>query len=205
MMRNKVLGNSLGGTLKGGCTCPHTWVYRNKVLTQNVEMFSQLLKLQLWVGWVLVPWALPVQSHPQKFDQRRQGERPKHQESEGNSRVHWGAHTHWQVCQQPSQSFSGKVQGPGPHDGRSRHGPEKNILKLPRRTYLCRSRLHKGGRKYACKGLPLDPDRHRGSTWGNNRHFRGGRLGKVSSNLRLQSPWTISLHRGGGALVRIQK
>jgi hypothetical protein len=101
---------------------------------------------------------------------------------------------------QPSQSFSGKVQGPGSHDGRSRHGPEKNILKLPRRTYLCRSRLHKGGRKYACKGLPLDPDRHRGSTWGNNRHFRGGRLGKVSSNLRLQSPWTISLHRGGAHL-----
>jgi hypothetical protein len=89
----------------------------------------------------------------------------------GGSRIHWGAHTHWQVCQQPSQSFSGKVQGPGSHDGRSRHGPEKNILKLPRRTYLCRSRLHKGGRKYACKGLPLDPDRHRGSTWGNNRHF----------------------------------
>ena len=132
-----------------------------------------------------------------KFRQTQAGGASEASRVRGGSRIHWGAHTHWQVCQQPSQSFSGKVQGPGAHDGRSRHGPEKNILKLPRRTYLCRSRLHKGGRKYTCKGLPLDPDQCMGSTWGSNRHFQGGRLGKVNSNLRLQSPWTISLHREG--------
>ena len=84
---------------------------------------SQLLRLQLWVGWVLVPWALPVQSHPQNLDQRRQGERPKHQESEG-ARGSTGELTHTgRFVNSLLNPFRGrfKVLGPTMVWGNSRH------------------------------------------------------------------------------------
>ena len=73
----------------------------------------------MWVGWVLVPWAIPVQGHPQNLDQRRQGERPKHRASEG-ARGSAGELTHTgRFVNGLLNPFSGKVQGTGSYDGRS--------------------------------------------------------------------------------------